>query len=101
MNRLVTAKLITEAMTKDCTGQTKTTKSYTDIIGKVFSVYQKEFYQAEQVGLRPEGVIETSAFDYNGERKILIDEQEFTIYRTFAKGTDRVELYYGERVGNG
>ena len=101
MNHIITAKLVKEVTSKDITGQTVMTKSYSDIIGKQSSVYEREFYKAEQAGLRAEGVIETSAFDYDGERLILIDKREFSIYRTFLKGTDRIELYYGERVGNG
>ena len=101
MNHIVKVSLIKEVTSKDVTGQTVTTKSYIDIIGKQSSIYEREFYKAEQIGLRPEGVIETSAFDYNGEKLILIDSKEYSIYRTFLKGTDRIELFYGERVGNG
>lgn len=101
MRKITDAKLVVETQSKDALGQTKTTKSYKPVLGNLRSLYGREFYQAEQFGVRPEGCIETCAFDYNGERKILIDEKEFTIYRTFTRGTDRIELYYGERVGNG
>lgn len=101
MKKIVSAQLVNEEKVKDKTGQVKTTKTYTTIVGNLGSVYQREFYEANQNGLRPEGIIETCAFDYNGQRMILINNQEFTIYRTFQKGTDRIELFYGERVGNG
>ena len=101
MNRIVSAKLVSETVTQDSVGQNIKTQTFNEIIGKVYSVFQREFYQAEQYGLRPEGVIETCAFDYNGERILLLDEKEYSIYRTFLKGTDRIELYFGERVGNG
>ena len=41
-----------------------------------------------------------SAFDYSDEALLLINGKEYSIYRVYELGTDRVELYYGERVGN-
>ena len=40
------------------------------------------------------------AMDYQGEQFIKIGTQEYTVYRTYYIGRDRVELYLGERVGN-
>lgn len=69
-------------------------------IGNKKSVYQNEYFKAEQAGLRAQGIIEMSKFDYTGESKLKIGGDIYTIYRTFDVGTDRIELYYGERVGN-
>lgn len=94
--------LMSETVTQDETGQNKKTPVKSGLlIGKLRSVYQNEFYQAEQAGLRPQGVVEMSSFDYKGEPLIEIDSKPYTIYRTYLKGTDRIELYFGERVGNG
>lgn len=101
MNKIISFDLVTETLSKDTTGQTTKKKTYQPAIGKQYSVYQKEFYQASQNGLRPEGTIEMSVFDYGGQKAVRIDNCEFAIYRTYAKGTDRIELFYGERVGNG
>lgn len=100
MRKITDAKLVVETKSKDSVGQTVTTKTYKTVIGSLSSVYEREFYQAEQFGIRAEGCIETCAFDYDGERKVIIDNKEFSIYRTYMRGTDRIELYYGERVGN-
>lgn len=101
MKNLSVARLIVETKHKDATGQTIPSISEKEVLGCLSSVYQKEFYQAEQSGIRSEFVFETSAFDYNGEEKIKIGENVYSIYRTFKKGTDKIELYCGERVGNG
>ncbi len=94
--------LMSETVTQDATGQNKKTLVKSGLlIGKLRSVYQNEFYQAEQAGLRPQGVVEMSSFDYKNEPLIEIDSKSYTIYRTYLKGTDRIELYFGERVGNG
>lgn len=100
MNNIVDFYLITETTRKDSTGQVITDKSQTLHVGKRTSVYQSEFFKADQAGLRSQGVIEMSSFDYSGEKLLLVDGHEYTIYRTYAVGTDRIQLYYGERVGN-
>lgn len=100
MNKIVDFSLVSETLTKDTTGQSKATPKITACIGEMKSVYQNEFYKAEQAGIRPQGILVVSAFDYDGQAKLKIGTKTFTIYRTFEVGTDRIELYYGERVGN-
>lgn len=100
MNPIVKFQLISETTSKDSTAQTISTLNEADCIGKLRSIYEKEFFQAAEAGIRPECVIETSAFNYHGERFVKVDENVLTVYRTFKKGTDKIELYIGERVGN-
>jgi len=101
MKHIIDFSLIAETLTQDKTGQTISTPTTSNHLGELKSVYQSEFYKASQAGIRPQGVIEMSSFDYSGQAKLQIGSDEFTIYRTYAVGTDRIELYYGERVGNG
>lgn len=100
MYKIIDFNLITETKTKDSTGQMISTQTKTACIGQQKSVYQNEFFKAEQVGLRPQGTIEMSSFDYNNQKLIEVDNHTYTVYRTYEVGTDRIELYYGERVGN-
>lgn len=100
MNQIVDFSLLSEIISKDAMGQTVRTPKERELIGTQKSVYQNEYYKAEQAGLRPQGIIEISSFDYEGESKLKLGKDTFTIYRTFKVGTDRIELYYGERVGN-
>lgn len=100
MNHLIDFYLVKQTKTKDSTGQTKTQDTFVLRTGIQKSVYSNEFYKAEQAGLRPQGVIEMSSFDYANESFIKIGTQTYSIYRTYLRGTDRIELYYGERVGN-
>lgn len=100
MNKIILFDLIKEMAIKDSTGQVKITKTYLVTLGKQKSVYQNEFYQAEQAGLRPQGIIEMCSFDYDGEKSLRIDNKEYVIYRTYEVGTDKIELYYSEKVGN-
>lgn len=100
MKKIIDFSLVTETLTKDTTGQSIAKTTTTDCIGTLKSVYQDEFYKAEQAGIRPKGVIEMSSFDYGGQTKLKIGSQTFTIYRTYEVGTDLIDLYYGERAGN-
>jgi SPP1 family predicted phage head-tail adaptor len=100
MNPIVKFQLISETTSKDSTAQTITTPVEKDCIGQMRSVYEREFFQAAESGIRPDCVIETSAFNYHGERFVKVNDDLLTIYRVYKKGTDRIELYIGERVGN-
>lgn len=100
MNPIVKFKLVSETTSKDSTAQTVSTSTESDCIGKLRSIYEREFFQAAEAGIRPECVIETSAFNYHGERFVKVNKDLLTVYRTFKKGTDKIELYIGERVGN-
>lgn len=101
MNKVILFDLVKEVSQKDSTGQTKKIKTYQSALGTQKSVYSNEFFKADQAGIRPQGVIVMNVFDYSGEALIKIGNQEFSVYRTFEVGTDKIELYYGERVGNG
>jgi len=101
----ISFKLISNTYTKDSTGQTAPSGTPTEssVIGLQKSVYQNEFYQADQAGIRAEGVIEMNIADYSGQTKLSINDKPYTIYRTYEPKDkpDTIELYYGERVGNG
>lgn len=103
MDHDITFKLIPDVRTKDSTGQSVPSSETQPIecIGFQRSVYQNEFYQADQAGIRPQGVIVMNLADYSGERYLSIDGNKYSIYRTFERDQDWIELYYGDRVGNG
>lgn len=101
MNPIIDFKLVSYTRTKDKMGQTVLTPSEKSLIGEQKSIFQNEFFKAEQAGLRSQGVVVMSFFDYSGEEILKIGGDEFSIYRTFRVGTDKIELYYGKRVGNG
>ena len=101
MNSIVDFYLLQDTTYKDSTGQVhKGPPTQILCIGKLGSVYQSEYFKADQAGLRPEGTIEMSFFDYHKEKKLLLDGNTYTIYRTFRLGTDKIQLYFGERVGD-
>lgn len=92
--------LIHEVKSQDSTGQTSSARTLRPRLGQQKSVYQNEFFKAEESGIRPQGIIVMSAFDYSGEAELQIGNSRYTIYRTYEVGTDKIELYYGQRVGD-
>ena len=101
MKHIIAFSLVCETTSKDDTGQTVKTDSptYPQFVGELKGVYQNEFYKAEQSGIRPQGVIVMSSFDYHGQDRLMIGSDTFVIYRTYDVGTDKIELYFGDRIG--
>lgn len=100
MRNVLEFTLISETVAKDAFGQTKPTPAPRSVYGVQESIASSEFFKASQAGLRPTFRITMPAMDYQGEQFIKIGTQEYTVYRTYYIGRDRVELYLGERVGN-
>lgn len=100
MYKIIDFYLVTETKTTDSMGQVISTKSNEICVGKLKSVYEKEFYQAAQVGIRPSFVIETPSSNYNGQALIKYEGKEYSVYRTYLVGTDKIELYCQEKVGD-
>ena len=102
MSQDVSFDLVSATITKDATGQSVPGKpKNTTCIGSLDSVYQNEFYQAEQAGIRAQGVITMNRAEFDGQKILSINGQNYTIYRTYERDADWIELHYGERVGNG
>lgn len=99
MFHLIDFFLVHEVKTQDSTGQTSSARTLRARLGQQKSVYQAEFFKAEEAGIRPQGIIVMNSFDYGGEDELQIGTTRYSIYRTYEVGTDKIELYYGERVG--
>lgn len=50
------------------------------------SVRQSEFYQAANVGLKPELVFEVNSYEFSNDEKVRYNEKEYSIIRTYDKG---------------
>lgn len=65
------------------------------------SISQNEFYKAAQSDLKPQFVLEISAFDYNSEDLVEYNGTMYQIYRTYERPDEIIELYCEMRSGNG
>lgn len=68
------------------------------ILCKVDSVGRNEFYSAASSDLRPEIVFTIHKYEYDNERKVEFDGQQYSVLRTYSTGFEEIELTC-ERVG--
>lgn len=68
--------------------------SYTshEVFAKVKSVTKLEFYQASNTDLKPSIVFIISLLDYDNERKIEYDGNEYSVLRTYQIDSERIEI---------
>lgn len=68
------------------------------VMCQVDSVTQTEFFEGGRNGLNPEFVFRVFFADYENERLVEYNGSKYTIYRTYYRRDDTVELY-AERKG--
>jgi len=56
------------------------------------SVKRSEFYQAQAAGLKPEVVFEVRLIDYEGEKKVMYEGEEYNVIREYTKDGEIIEL---------
>ena len=79
--------------TTDAVGnRVKTVTQITKVWVAVRSVGQSEYYQAAQVGLKPQLVFVVSSVDYSGESEVYYKGKRYSVYRSYTQG-DETELY--------
>lgn len=62
------------------------------------SIRQSEFYQAANVGLKPELLFEVYSFEFNNDEKVRFNGKEYSIIRAYEKG-EITELTVTSYVG--
>ncbi|MBD5798407.1 phage head-tail adapter protein [Bacillus pseudomycoides] len=63
------------------------------------SVPQSEFFQAGQSGIKASCVLIVHLLDYQEEQKVKYREKEYSIYRTYERNDEKVELYCEVKAG--
>lgn len=63
------------------------------------SVYSRDFYSANNIGLKPECVLSINCFEYDGQKKVVYKNQLFEVLRTYKRGNE-IELTVGEKIGS-
>lgn len=91
--------LHTVTYTTDSLGQKIPTVVLKPIFAIVHSVSQSEFFNAGQVGLKPEKVFDVLITEYDGETELTFNNEVYSIYRVYERDDARVELYAEKRVG--
>ncbi|MFN0222114.1 phage head closure protein [Paenibacillus sp. KR2-11] len=85
--------LIGQQITEDEIGnQVPTDKEPVIILCRLKSVGRSEFYNAAAAGMRPELVFIIHLFEYSGERKVEFEGVRYNVLRTYAAGSEELEL---------
>ena len=100
MNKSDVAYLITESYTQNDYGVMEKTTTRTQVYVNVTSVSSQEWFEGGRNGLNPQYRFTMFQFDYTGEKIIEYNDKQYTIYRTYNRSVDEVELYTELRKGN-
>ena len=73
----------------------------TNVFCNVKSVRASEFYNAANVGLKPELVFVIHPYEYSGEKKVKFNDKEYRVIRTYKVNSEEMELTCERVLGNG
>jgi SPP1 family predicted phage head-tail adaptor len=95
MNEILT--LITVTQHADAYGDLATSETTREVFAKLGSIGQKEFYQAQAVGLQPElKFVLADYLDYDGEALVEYNGQRYRVLRTYRAGQELELTVYRE-----
>lgn len=94
------AYLCTEKVTYDDIGNSVSELVEKEIFIEVASASQSEFFKGAQSGLKPEYKFTTFVGDYDGQELIKYNDTLYSIYRTFIKNDETIELYVTKKIGD-
>ena len=79
---------------EDELGQVVETETYSRMVFcEKRSTPQVEFFEAGRDGITASCVLITNVLDYEGESKVKYKEKVYSVYRTYERPDDRIELY--------
>lgn len=78
----------------------KKDKTERKIFGEVQPISQHEFFEAGQLGLTPELKAIVWSFDYKQEDLLKLRNRTYSIYRTYERYDNKIELYLKSRTGD-
>lgn len=64
----------------------------TEVFCRIGSIYEKEFYEAYQAGIKAQYKVVIFAGDYSGENVVDLEDNRYSVYRRYQTG-DNIELY--------
>lgn len=92
MNDILDFPIVT--VVEDELGQKEETETFSrQVFCEKKSVPQSEFFQAGQNDIKASCVLIVHVLDYQDERKVQYKEKEYSIYRTYERDDEKIELY--------
>lgn len=99
MDRSDIIKLISSSWVKDANGVNRKAETSRQVFCNVRSVTQSEFYQAAQMGIKPEYRFIMFKYDYQNEMIIEYNGVRYSVYRTYFAEDDLIELNAQKAAG--
>lgn len=99
MDRSSVITLITVTRTQDDYGVWRDQETTTDVFCQVDSITQSEFFEAGRNGLNPEYRFRLFFGDYNNQEIVSYNNQRYSVYRTYLRRDDTIELYVERKGG--
>lgn len=62
-------------------------------------VSRSEFFAASQIGINPEALVIVSPVEYHGEKIAEYHGQKMSIYRTYQRNDNELEIYLQQALG--
>lgn len=100
MNKSGIAYLIADTYTQNDYGVMEKQSTRKKVFVNTTSVTGTEWFEGGRNGLNPQYRFIMFSHDYNNEKVIEYNSIQYTIYRTFLRSTDEIELYAELRKGN-
>ena len=75
------------------------TEEKLEVFATVEGIGQKEFFAAAQAGFKAEFKISVWRSDYDGQSLVEYGGQRYSVYRTYPRPDDHIELYLTSKVG--
>lgn len=99
MDRSAVITLISVTRTQDDYGVWRDQETTTDVFCQVDSITQSEFFEAGRNGLNPEYRFRLFFGDYNNQEIVAYNNQRYSVYRTYLRRDDTIELYVERKGG--
>ena len=100
LNRSDIAKLIACTYTQSDYGVYTSSETSSTVFVYVVSVNSQEWFEGGRNGLNPQYRFTLFSYDYDGENIIEYNGVRYTVYRTYLKSKDEIELYTELKKGN-
>jgi len=100
MDRSRICKLISEVFTENQYGVQVPAETEREVFCNVRSISQNEWFEGARNGLNPEFQVIVFQYDYAGEQIIELNGKRYTIYRTYVRDDEMIELYIERKQGN-
>ncbi len=83
----------------DAYGVPQQSVNETDVYARVESVSAAEYFDGGQNGLKPEYRFLVSAWEFNDEEELSYQGKLYSVYRTYRRSLDLIELYAERKAG--